>query len=217
MLLSIIVPLLYAAHKDVELSDRGLNKLDGKSFKNVLFYIPFVVALIPLIVFYKKGVSNKVLLVQLFFYFCAANSCEVYLRSIVQYILRPKFKIIPLVIIGGFLAGFTYLFYFNRITNIKHIAVIMVAVIGFSGVATMAIERKGSIVFLVIADALYFFFATSNIYSGKKLVLGVGISLVILFVYGMLMLIPYIKENKPKIQEVEDNKQEFNENGDIEL
>ena len=221
MLLSIMVPLLYAGSKDITGANLGLNKPTKKSFKNVLFYIPFLVALIPLIIVFNKNASMKSMVVAMFFYGCVAIAGEVYFRGLVQGILRKEFSIIPLVVICGLIYAACNAYYAVRLTNMKHIAILVIGSMAVGGVATMIIEAKGNILFLIILDALYFFLTACYDLPGKKLVLGQGICLAILFIYGVYMLVMYFKANKKEkqVEEPTENsvEDEFNEEGNIDL
>lgn len=217
MLLSTLVPLLYAGSKEITGASLGLNKPTKKSFKDVLFYIPFLVAFIPLVIIFNKSGNIKGMVVAMFFYGCVAIAAEVYFRGLIQSILRDHFGIIPLVIICGFMFAACNAFYAVRVTNIKHIAVFVICSMAFAGVATMVIEAKGNILFLIIANALYFFLTACYDIPGKKLVLGEGICLAILFVYGVFMLVRYMKENKVEKPVEAKPEDEFNEEGNIDL
>ena len=221
ILLSVLIPLLYAGSKEMSGADLGLNKPTKKAFKSVLFYLPFLVALIPLIIVFNKNGSIKSMVVALFYYGCIAIASEIYFRGLIQGVLRKHFSIIPLVVICGLMFAGCFAYYAVRLTNIKHIAILVVGAAAYSGVATMAIEAKGNILFLIVVNALYFFLTACYDLPGKKLVLGQGICLTVLFVYGVYMLIKYFKENKKDepqdLDEPKDNQDEFNEEGNIDL
>lgn len=221
MLLSIIVPLLFAGSKDIGGASIGLNMPTKKSLKDILFYIPFIVAFIPLVVVLDKSGGIKQMVVAMFFFGCVAIASEVYFRGLIQSLLRTKFSIIPLVVICGLIFAACNAYYFNRITNIKHIAILIICSMAFAGVATMVIEAKGNILVLIVIDALYFFLTAYHDLPAKKLIFGQGICLGILFIYGMYMLIRFMKENKKDEPVIEENNEiddeGFNEEGNIDL
>ena len=200
MLLSLLVPLFYIGSKGLKKEDLGFNKINKKTFLGVLFYIPFVIAILALAIQFKKATSTKGLIVMLYFFFCLAIAAEVYFRGLIQHFLRGKFHIIALVVICGLLFGCCNVYYLHKVTYMKHIAIFIVGSVAFAGVSSMIIEKKGSIIFTIILNALYFFMSINHATSGKKILLGQGICWVILFAYGLCMLIPYMKENK-KLEE----------------
>ena len=222
MLLSAIVPFLYAAKNNLTFTEIGFNKPTKKIAKDVLCLIPFFVALVPLVIFMNKSGGMKLMIVSLFFYACLAFAAEMYFRGVIHHILQGKMPIAIIVLFTGLLFALCNMFYLFRITNYKYICVLVVISAGFSGVLTMAMERKANIFFLGVINCL-FFFLLAHFNGGKRLVLSGGIACLILLAYGLFMLISYIKENKVDDQVFypSDDKEEendgFDENDNIEL
>lgn len=204
MLLSAIIPFLYAAKNNYTFTEIGFHKPNKKIAKDVLYLIPFIVALIPLAVLMNRSGGMKLMLVSLFFYACLAFASEMYFRGIIQKILEEKLPIAILVFFMGILYAFCNMFYFNRVTNYKYIIVLVTISAGFSGVLTMAMARKANIFFLGVLSCL-FFFLLGHFNGGKRLVISGGIACIILLIYGIIMLIGYIKENKKEVIKEEMN------------
>ena len=113
--------------------------------------------------------------------------------------------------------------YFKRVTYTKHILVFVAGSGAFAGVATMVMENKGHIIGTIILNALYFFLSANYIPEGKRMLLAQGLCWGILLAYGLLMLIPYMKENKKakKLEEqaneetIEASEEGFDEEGNM--
>ena len=211
MLLSLIVPLLFVGSSNISFSEIGFNKPTKKIFKDVLYYLPLVVALVPILIFMRHKINVKSLVVMLYFYGCLAIAAEVYFRGLIQHFLRGKFNIIIVLAFASVLFALCNLYYLNRITYIKHILVLSVGSFALAGICGLIIEKKGLILFTIIFDALYLLFSASFIKSGKNMILGQGISCIILLIYGLYMLVFYFKEGKTNKQE---NKEEIEENSE---
>jgi membrane protease YdiL (CAAX protease family) len=220
VLLSVIIPVFYIGHKNYSAAGVGLNKPTGKIMKHLLFYLPLL-SVCALVIAFNKNVGVKSLIVQGFFYGSVAIAAEIYFRGIIQTELRGKFNVLVGLIFVAILYAACNLYYFNRITSIKHVLVLSVFSFAVAGILGIIIESKGNIIFTIIFNAIYLVL-TINYTSGKKLVLSQGICLGILFIYGLFLLITYFKANKPeKVEEETDTKelenQGFDENGNMEL
>ena len=211
MLISTLVPLLYFAKKNYSCGDFGLNKPTKKSFKAILFYIPFIICMIPFAISFKKTMGTKMLIVVLFYYGCLAVAAEVYFRGVIQNELRGKMPILACAFFAGILFGLCNMHYLNHIMSIKRNIILALGSIGFGGCAYMAIENKGNILFLIILNALYHFIASNFIKSGKTLLIAMAISCVLFLIYGIVMVIIYKKNNKVVKYE------EFRESENIDL
>ena len=207
MLLSLIVPLFYIGSKGLKLKDLGFNKINKKSLISVLFYIPFIIAIALLAIQFKKVGSSKSLVVIFYYFFCLAIAAEVYFRGLIQHFLRDNFHIIAIVAICGILFACCNVYYLYKVTYMKHIAIFIVGSAAFAGVATMLIEKKGNIIFTIILNALYYFMSFNHATSGKKILLGQGICWVVLFAYGLCLLIPYMKGQKEDTNKLEDKEE----------
>ena len=212
MLLSIVVPLFFVGSQNISFTEIGFNKQNKNIFKDLLFYIPLLFSLIPLVIFMKRGTSLKTMAVMFYFYLCVAIAAEIYFRGLIQHFLRGKFNIFVALIFAAILFTACNLYYFNRINYIKHIIVLSLGMFGISLLTGLIIEKKGLLFFTMIFNALYFFLSAGFIKSGKRLVIGQGICLAILFVYGVFMLITYMKKDK---KDKIDNKETFDEEGNI--
>ena len=202
MLLSLLVPLFYIGDKGVKLEEFGFNKLSKKAFLDVLFYIPFLIGIAALAIQFKKASGTKSLIVIMYFFLCLAISAEVYFRGLVQHFLRGKFHIIALVVISSILFACCNVYYLYKITYMKHMLIFIVGSAAFAGVASIVVERKGSIIFTIILNTLYYFMSFNHATSGKKILLGHGVCWAILFVYGLFLLICYMKSTN-KNEEIE--------------
>ena len=216
MLISAIVPLLYSAGKNYTYSDIGFNKPTKKNLKVLLFYIPFILCLIPLFLDFNKTTSTKTLIVALFYYGCLALSAEIYFRGLIQKELRGNVNIYIMVIFTAILFALCNIYYLFKITYYKHILVLSVGSFALAGITCITVENKGNIVFTGIFNALFFFIASSFIKSGARLILAVGISCALMFVYGIYQLIMYLKGAK-KEEPNNDYKEDFGNNENIEL
>jgi len=223
ILLGIIVPILYCCSKNCVYSDFGFNKQTKKEFKTLLFYIPLILCLIPLIALFDKSGSKKIMLMSLFYYGCVALSTELYFRGAIQKILRGKTHIVFTFIYTAALLAACCAFYVNHITSYKQILVLIMGLAGLSGVLCVVIENKGNIIITGIIEWLFLFFAT-HIAGGKRMLLGIGLSCVVLLAYGLFILFKYLKEHKPerKIESFEVNLENnendgFDENDNIDL
>ncbi len=223
MLLSTAVPLFYIGIKNIKYRDVGWNKPTHDSLMHIFYYIPFVIALFFLLIDVKATSNYKGLIVMMYFYGCLAIAAEIYFRGLIQHFLRGKFNIVFLVIICGLLFAACNMHFFKRVTYTKHILVFVAGSGAFAGVATMVMENKGHIIGTIILNALYFFLSANYIPEGKRMLLAQGLCWGILLAYGLLMLIPYMKENKKakKLEEqaneetIEASEEGFDEEGNM--
>lgn len=214
MLLSTIVPLFYIGSKKYGASDIGFNKINGKNLKSLLFYLPLVIALPLLLIGFNKSASIKSLLIQAVFYGSVAIATEIYFRGLIQKEFRGHLHIFISLIIIAIIYAVCNMYYFNRITYMKHIIIFSLASFAIACILGMIIESKGNIIFTFIFNTIYLLLSTNCIRSAKKLILNQGICLSVLFVYGLFLLITYMKKDK---QEKIENKETFDEEGNIEL
>ena len=214
MLLSTIVPLFYIGAKKYDASDIGLNKINRTNLKKVLFYIPLIVALPLLLIYFNKKVTIESILVQLFFYISVAVATEVYFRGLIQKEFRGHYNVIVTLLIVSVLYAVCNMFYFNRITYMRHIIIFSGASFAIAAILGMIIESKGSIIFTAIFNVIYLLLSTNSIREAKKLILTQGLCLAVLFLYGLFLIITYMKNDK---KEKIENKETFNEEGNIEL
>lgn len=222
ILLSVLVPILYGCAKDYTYNDYGFYKQTKKEFKTLLFYIPLIVCLIPLIALFDRSTDKKMMIVSLFYYGTIALATEFYFRGVIQKILRGKTHIIFTFIYTAALLAACCAFYVNYITNYKHILILVMGLAGLSGVLCVVIENRGNLFITGIIECLFLFFAT-HIAGGKRMLLGIGISCVVLLAYGLFILIKYLKDHKSerKIESFEVNLENdndgFDENDNIDL
>ena len=214
MLLSTIIPIFYIGSKQYDKSDIGFNKINAASLKKLLFYVPFVIALGLLFISFNKSVSVKSLLVQAFFYISVAIAAEVYFRGVIQKEFRGKMHVLPSLIIVAVLYALCNMYYFNRITYMKHIIIFACASFAIAGILGIVIESTGNLLFTIIFNALYLLIGANYVADGKKIFLAQALALTVLFFYGLYLLIFYMKKDKEaKIE----NKETFDNEGNIEL
>ena len=202
MLLSTLVPLFYIGVKQYGGEDVGLNKVNMKSLKGLLFYIPLILAICALFLAFKKNVPTKSLLVQLFFYLSAALAAEIYFRGLIQKEFRDHHHVVVALVIISLLYAVTNLYYYGRITGIKVILVLSCGQVAVAGINGIIIEKKGNLFFTTIFNALYVLVGANYIANGKKILLAQGLSWVVLLIYGLFLLITFLKPSKPKEEEV---------------
>lgn len=207
MLLSTIVPIFYIGCKEYGASDIGLNKINLKSLKGLLFYLPLIVALCMLIISFNKKVTAKSLIIQLFYYGSVAVAAEIYFRGLIQKEFRGKYNIILTIIIVGLLYSLTNLYYYGRLSYLKHILIFSMGSFALAGINCMMVEKKGNIVITGIFNALYLLIGINYIADGKRLLLGQGLCWLVLLIYGLFLLLTYLKPSKPK-EEIEETKEE---------
>lgn len=201
MLLSTIIPIFYIGSKKYDRSDIGFNKISLESLKKLLFYIPLIIAIGLLFISFKKNTSVKSLIVQLFFYISVAIALEVYFRGVIQKEFRGKMHILPALIIIAVLYAACNMYYFNRITYSKYIMIFVGSSFAIAGILGIIIESKGSLIFTIIFNVLYLLIGVNFTGGGKKLFLGQALALSVLFIYGLYLLIIYMKKDKePKIE-----------------
>ena len=203
MLLSTVVPIFYIGCKNYGASDIGLNKLNSKNLKGLLFYLPLIVALCMLFVSFNTKTSTKSLIVQLFFYISVAVATEVYFRGLIQKEFRGKINLIVSFFVIGLLYALTNLYYFGRLSYLKYILIFSMGSFVLAGINGMIIEKKGNIIITGIFNALYLLMGINHVIGGKKLLLGQGLCWLVLFIYGLFLLITYLKPSKPKEEKVE--------------
>ncbi len=214
MLLSLIVPLLIIGSRRVSFSEIGFNKPNKKIMEGVAFYIPLILALIPLIFVFNKDIGAKSMIVILFYYGCVAIAAEVYFRGLIQHTLRGKLKIIPMLFFVCFLYAACNMYYLYTVKSIKHILILCVGSFAVAGITATIIEKKGFILFNIIFNALCLFIGSNYKASGKKLLVMYFAFCVIIFVYWLYLFITYTKANK---KEQIENKETFDDEGNIDL
>lgn len=214
ILLSTIVPIFYIGMKKYDKADIGFNKISLSSFKTLLFYIPFVIAIGLLFISFNKSVSVKSLIVQTFFFGSVAIAAEVYFRGVIQKEFRGKMHVLPSLIIIAVLYALCNMYYFNRVTYMKHIIVFACASFAIAGILGIVIESKGNLFFTIIFNALFLLIGANYIADGKRILLAQALALTVLFAYGLYLLLFYMKKDKEAKVE---NKETFDSEGNIEL
>ena len=207
MLLSTVVPIFYIGVKGYGAADIGLNKFSSKSLKGLLFYLPLVVALCMLLISFNTKVAAKSLVIQLFYYGSVAIATEIYFRGLIQKEFRGKYNIIVVIVIVGLLYALTNLYYYGRLSYLKHILIFSMGSFALAGLNAMVIEKKGNIIITIIFNALYLLLGINYIANGKRLLLGQGLCWLVMFAYGVFLLFTYLKHSKPK-EVVEETKEE---------
>lgn len=202
MLLSAVVPLLYIGKVGYGCADVGLNKPTKSGMKSILFYIPLILCLIPIfIIDFKKSGSTKLLIVALFYYGCIAVASQIYFRGVVQPSLRGKMPVLACALLSALIFALADMHYLNHIISYKRNIILGLVVFAYAAVEYVIIENKGNILFTIIFNTLFFFIGTCFIITGKKMVIALFISCVVLLIYGIYMLVMYSKNNKPIIHE----------------
>lgn len=99
MLVSIIIPLSYIKIKKCSFAEYGFRMIEKNSSKEVLFFIPFFLIILPRLVMGVDFQNVQYVFALLFFTLCVGVAEEIYFRGIIYKLLKNAF-ISPAVIIS---------------------------------------------------------------------------------------------------------------------
>ena len=139
MVMSLIFPILFIMREKIRLYEFGIRTVKINTNKKVIYYIPLLLSIIPLLIKGIDCISPKYIVSLIFFTMFVAIAEESYFRGVIMRILSRTFSIRKAILISSFLFGIAH----------------SVCIINGSSIIMVVLQVLNAFIFGIIVAQLY--------------------------------------------------------------
>lgn len=184
MFSSLIIPIIYVQKYKISFKQIGLINIEDGSTKKVLFFLPAVISVIPLLLVGINLISIKYIIILSFFTLAIGISEEVYFRGVILKLLVEKYPIKKAIIISALVFGAGHIASILAGGDILTVLLQMINAFVFGIITAEIVIITKSIIPTIIWHFVFNFVNYITLANGINEIIVTGIQVIIMIIYA---------------------------------